>query len=186
MTARARHTPRRSSLIGAAALMAALAACNKPPPPLDQTMAGAWRAKMEVGHRASKDPIVRGVAKFFGATPLEIFLDVGPGTMQVRRHASKARGEVVQRASYTVLDGNRIALSTEAGRAVVVATPGGCYKDGTACLQLNFVPDASASPAPRALEAMGFLFGCDDAAGEIRCAGLTTTRSFFRYAKKPQ
>jgi hypothetical protein len=163
--------------IGALGLVLVASGCKRKPP-LPERMGGSWKASMEYGGRVSKDPIVRGWSKFWGNGKLDIFLEVGPDSIEVRRPTGEAKGIVVQRASYAVVGDDRIELTTNAGNVPASVTLE-CNKE--ACLVVSFSPDPSSPPA--ALDAMGFLFGCDDVEGKVSCVGLSTPRSFFRYPK---
>jgi len=173
---------RASVVLLALASLSTTPSCKKRPT-LEHRMAGSWRATMDVGARASKDPIVRGLGKLFGSGPLEIFLEVGPDSIELRRWCSAEKREVVQRASYAVVAEHRVELTTEKGTLVVVVTPNGCDDSGH-CLGIEFSPvDPQAATTAPALDALGFLFGCDDSQGNIDCSGRTKSRMFFRYAK---
>jgi len=161
--------------IGALGLVLVASGCKRKPP-LPERMAGSWKASMEYGGRVSKDPIVRGWTKFWGGGQLDIFLEVGPDSIEVRRTTREAADIVVQRASYTVVGDDRVELTTSAGKVPASVTLE-CNKE--ACLAVSFSPDPSSPPA--ALEAMGFLFGCDDITGKVSCSGASTHRSFYRY-----
>lgn len=167
-------------MLGAALCLTVVPGCKKTVP-LSQRMAGSWRHRIDVGALASKDPVVRGLAKLWGEKPLEILLEVEPTTIEVTRWSRVEKREVVQRASYRILDARRIELRTDAGTLVVEASPGDCDDEGR-CLSIRFSPEGAASSAT---EAMGFLFGCDDVEGKISCAGLTSYRAFYRYPKPP-
>lgn len=153
--------------------------CRKPPS-LDQRMGGAWRASMDVGALASKDPLVRGAAKVFGSKPLRIYLDVGPTSLEVRRWSRADERDVSEHASFSRLGGDRLELVTAHGTLAVTVEPAACNAEGQ-CLELRFHPDPSASTEAQA--AMGFLFGCDDAEGKIQCEGRRALRTFYRYPK---
>lgn len=145
-------------------------------PPLAQRMAGPWRATIEYGARASKDPLVRGVGKAFHVGgKLRSLLQVGPDFVEVRRPSAKAGREVVQRATFVALDRERIALTSERGRLVARVTLE-CNKD--ACLAVKFSPEPGADPG--VVESMAFLFGCDDLEGNINC-NPPAGRPFYRY-----
>lgn len=161
------------------AALACLAACKKTPP-LEQRMGGSWRHSVDVDGLASKDPIVRGASKLLGAKPLRVYLEVGPGTLEVRRWSRVENKEVVQRATYSRLDGDRLELRSDAGTMVVGAKPGAC-DDAGACLELQLRPEGV--PPLNVQESLGFLFGCDDPSGKIHCASLEETRTFYRYPK---
>lgn len=146
----------------------------KQPPSLQSQMVGSWHASMEIGTRASKDPIVRGFGKVFGSKPLQIAMEVTPTSIEVRRYSQVEDREVTQHAEYSVLDRERIELSTQAGKTIVRVSPNGC--DDKGCLGVQFYPIDAASPA---VSAMGYLFGCDDTSGKIECATLDGARNFF-------
>lgn len=150
-------------------------------PPLAERMAGSWRAGIEVGARASKDPLVRGWGKLWNREPLWITLEVGPSTLEVKRWSEAANAEVTQRASYRIVDDGHIELTTDQG-PLRVGVDTGCADEGH-CLDLRFtaeLPDGAAPPP--AMEALGFLFGCDDGKGNVRCAARAP-RAFYRYVK---
>lgn len=165
-------------LFALAALLGA-ASCKREPP-LAERMAGPWRATLEVGAHASKDPLVRGAAKFFNPRGgrLHVLLEVGAGTIEVQRYSAKEKQDVTQRASFVALDRERIALTTERGRLVVGVLLEGC--DEQSCLAVTLTPEAGAEA--QAIEAMAFLFGCDDSGGNVDCASRPRSRSFYRYA----
>lgn len=166
---------------GALALALAATGCKKKPA-LAERMGGSWRASMEVGGRASKDPIVRGWSKFWDRNPLYIWLEVGPTALEITRWSSLEKRELVQKASYRILDDKRIELTTDKG-PLVVGVSTGCADEGY-CLDVSFVPELPPGSAlPPAVEALGLLFGCDDGEGKMRCAEVTEFRTFYRYAK---
>lgn len=178
-TSRRSRTRRLGGLaVLAATLALPLGVSCKKKPRLPERMAGSWRATMDVGARASKDPIVRGLAKFWNREPLAIELEVSPTSLEVRRWTREQNREVVQRASYEIVDERHIRLTTEQGQ-LVARVDTGCADEGY-CLDVTFTPEVPDSPA---VVAMGFLFGCDDDTGALRCAGITKYRSFYRYAK---
>jgi len=165
--------------VGALGLSLIVSDCKRQRP-LPERMGGSWKATVEHGSRVSKDPIVRGWSKFWGSGTFDILLEVGPGNIEVRRPTAAAKGIEVQRATFAVVGDDRIELTTSAGKAVARVTLDACNKEGN-CLRITFSPDAGAPPA--ALDAMGFLFGCDDVSGKVSCGGATTPRAFYRYPK---
>lgn len=172
--------PHRRALLLAALTLLAATGCKKKPR-LSERMAGSWRASIEVGARASKDPIVRGLGKLWDREPLWIYLEVGPTSLEVKRWSEAAKAEVTQRASYRIVDEGHIELTTDQGPLRVgVAT--GCADEGY-CLDVRFtpdLPDGAAPPPP--MDALSFLFGCDDGKGTLNCRDRQP-RAFYRYPK---
>lgn len=169
--------PPAAALAALTLALALVAGGCKSPPTMEAKLSGRWRAKLEYGARTSKDPLVAGVARVWGGGELEIWLRVDRAAIEVERYSQRAGAVVLQRVTMTALDGDRVALSGEHGRVVARAALG-CTDGDTACLSAQFLPEPGASAA--ALESMAYLFGCDDAEGNIDCSAIARPRTFYR------
>jgi len=131
--------------------------------------------------RASKDPVVRTVGKVWDREPLYVYLEVGPSSLEVKRWSIAAKAELTQRASYRILDEGHVELTTDKGPLRVAVTTE-CV-DESYCLSVRFEPELpNGAEPPAAMEALGFLFGCDDGQGQMSCKDRKP-RAFYSYPK---